>query len=347
MAACQTPPQKCANCSLFGYPQPDCTTLQRCGKCKVLQYCGKDCQGEHWVLVHKKHCKMLAVAVELEKKAKDSPGIPVSLYSHHPFGGAAQSGDTTEALVILVQKILCKMWATNHPACPLFPVELMELAEKMQGVRMDIWSHRKIAPPEDTAFFPEVGANQFFFSKLKIVPDRDGLDLWSTLHMLYGRILDYHVILCANSFKDVANAIPKKEEWSHINMEDIGIFSTGSEKLIDALSSQHQQFLPFKELLKIFLGNSLDHRCSFCDATLTVVALMGEVIGASSRGRPLALLKPFAPPGFTCGQDNCTLQLHEKGKAWDLWSIAVMTTYDKLRSTRCDGCFKLVPQVHR
>ena len=297
------------------------------------------------MLIHKKHCKRLSLAKELEKTGKDSSGVPVSLYSHHPFAGAAQSGDPTEALVILVQRILCKMWETNHPACSLFPLELVELAETMQRVKMEIWSHRKIAPPADTAFFPRVGTNSFFMSKLKIVPDRDGLDLWSTLHMLNGRMLDHHVILCVNSFKDATNTIPKKEEWSHINVEDAGFFSVGSEKLIDAFSSQ--QFLPFQELLKIFLGGSLDHRCSFCNATLTVVALDGEVVGASRRGKPLALLRPFAPPIFTCGRDGCTQQHVEKMKAWDLWSLAVMTTNDKLRGTRCDGCFKLAPRVHR
>ena len=121
--------------------------------------------------------------------------------------------------------------------------------------------------------------------------------------------------------------------------------STGSEKLIEAFNSQ--QFLPFKEHLKTFLGGSLDHHCSFCNATLTVVALACKVLGASRWGKPLALLKPFAWPIFVCGRVACTEQMVDKEKTWDLWSLAVMTTYDKLRGTRCDGCFKLVPQVHR
>ena len=297
------------------------------------------------MLVHKKHCKKLALAKELEMMGKDSSGVPVSLDSQHPFAGAAQPGDTTEALVILIQRILSKMWETNHSACSLFPVELVQLAETMQRVRTEIWGHRKIAPPEDTAFFPVVGTNSFFKSRLKIVPDRDGLNLWSTLHMLHSRMYDYHVVLCVNSFKDMTSTVPKKAEWSHINVEDNRIFTTRSDKLIEAFSSQH--ILPFQELLKIFLGDSLNHRCSFCNATLTVVALAGEVMGACRQGKPLALLKPFAQPIFTCGRDGCTDQLVEKEKTWDLWSLAVMTIYDKLRATRCDGCFKLVPQVHR
>ena len=81
-----------------------------------------------------------------------------------------------------------------------------------------------------------VGTNSFFMNRLKIVPDRDGLDLWSTLHMLHCRMSDYHMVFCVNSLKDLTNIVPKKGEWSHINVEDVGIFSTRSDKLIDAFS---------------------------------------------------------------------------------------------------------------
>ena len=95
--------------------------------------------------------------------------------------------------------------------------------------------------------------------------------------------------------------------------------STGSEKLIEAFNSQ--PFLPLKELLKTFLGGSLDHHCSFCNATLTVVALACKVLGASRWGKPLALLKPFAWPIFVCGRVACTEQMVDKEKTWDLWSL--------------------------
>ena len=64
-----------------------------------------------------------------------------------------------------------------------------------------------------------VGTNSFFMNRLKIVYDRDGLDHWSTLHMLHCRRYDCHVVLCVNSLKDLTNIVPKKGEWSHINVE--------------------------------------------------------------------------------------------------------------------------------
>ena len=134
------------------------------------------------------------------------------------------------------------------------------------------------------------------------------------MHVLHSRMYDYHVVLCVNSFKDMTSTVPKKAEWSHINVEDNRIFTTRSDKLMEAFSSRH--ILPFQELLKIFLGDSLDHRCSFCNATLTVVALAGEVMGACRQGKPLALLKPFAPSLFVCGRVACTEQLVDKKKTF-------------------------------
>ena len=63
MAAAQRPPflmMECANCIVFQWEQPAVGNLQKCSRCKVLQYCSKDCQKEHWMLVHKEQCKQLA-----------------------------------------------------------------------------------------------------------------------------------------------------------------------------------------------------------------------------------------------------------------------------------------------
>ena len=50
----------CANCSVFGWPQPkDLATLKRCSKCRVLWYCGELCQKEHWERVHRDHCRLV------------------------------------------------------------------------------------------------------------------------------------------------------------------------------------------------------------------------------------------------------------------------------------------------
>jgi hypothetical protein len=51
----------CANCENYAWAQPaDPSNLLTCSKCKFMSYCSKECQLEHWVKVHKQHCKYLA-----------------------------------------------------------------------------------------------------------------------------------------------------------------------------------------------------------------------------------------------------------------------------------------------
>ena len=51
----------CANCENYDWSQPaDLGKLMTCSKCKFISYCSKECQLEHWVKVHKQHCKYLA-----------------------------------------------------------------------------------------------------------------------------------------------------------------------------------------------------------------------------------------------------------------------------------------------
>lgn len=51
----------CVNCLSYGWGQPSVPSdMKHCGQCKIFDYCGVDCQREHWLKVHKKHCKYLA-----------------------------------------------------------------------------------------------------------------------------------------------------------------------------------------------------------------------------------------------------------------------------------------------
>ena len=110
-------PIGCANCFVFNWEQPeDRSTLRNCGRCKVLQYCSKECQEEHWELVHKKHCRKLMLAKEAEQLEKGDLSSSVGLFSHHPFPLSGKLKDTSEILVDLVQRILLRMEQTGHPA---------------------------------------------------------------------------------------------------------------------------------------------------------------------------------------------------------------------------------------
>ena len=48
-AGCKT---NCAQCKKSALAE----TLNRCAKCKLYRYCGKECQVKHWKAGHKKDC---------------------------------------------------------------------------------------------------------------------------------------------------------------------------------------------------------------------------------------------------------------------------------------------------
>ena len=51
----------CVNCTIYGWAQlSDRSKLLRCAKCKFISYCSKECQQEHWVKVHRHHCKYMS-----------------------------------------------------------------------------------------------------------------------------------------------------------------------------------------------------------------------------------------------------------------------------------------------
>ena len=87
--------RQCANCLIFKWAQlADLGTLRRCSSCKVLLYCDKECQKEHWTLVHRHHCKALAKAKADERTNSSFSGSSVvTIYSHHPFPLEGLPGD--------------------------------------------------------------------------------------------------------------------------------------------------------------------------------------------------------------------------------------------------------------
>ena len=135
----------CANCALFNWKQPDPKKpLQRCTRCHVVTYCGRECQEEHWNKVHRKHCKYLggikkAPHSEHQKETCDtciasnslgdlvfSPTNPnyVCIFEHadwsllpstfpHPFPLNGPPEDRIEKMLNAAQKILLKIKVTD------------------------------------------------------------------------------------------------------------------------------------------------------------------------------------------------------------------------------------------
>ena len=86
--------------------------------------------------------------------------------------------------------------------------------------------------------------------------------------------------------------------------------------------------------------------CSFCDATMTVEAVKGEVRGCE-KGVPVVSLLPHMTPMYCCGAPGCHEEMTTKGDAWLMWRNALSLTRNKLFGNRCNFCFKLAEKVHR
>jgi len=326
----------CANCQVFGWVQPDPAQLRNCGKCKVLKYCSQECQAEHWKLVHKGQCKLLA-------KARESSKIPVTIFSHHPFPSFAPPENTLEALVELIQRVLAKMQDINHPVCYLLPAQMKQIEDTVVRYRDVIWAHQKTFPKQ--AKIPwglESPLAIIDFLDYQSQSKTDPLDLGSILSLLWFRLLSQKTVLELNLMKDPGAMILKKA-WEGAEKE-VGDFPNQLQELIKAFYASERNFPSYEGLLKAFCGGSLIQKCSFCSNTIKVDALLRE---RSSSSLAFAMIQPHFSPTFSCGKPACIQEMVKKARAWNDWQLAEAALFKKLQITRCDFCFKHAGKVNR
>jgi len=177
--------RRCVNCDVYGWKQQeeDTASLLCCPHCNLLRYCSTECQEEHWVKVHNKHCSSLASSVVpsyqhneeecdqcLAVAAQGGPeavadqlspvypcilksldGTPKSLLSHHPFPLDGDPEDRIERLVVLIKKLLLKMALSNHKVMQTCIKEMFILVSTMDFNRLMIWMRRKSKPRPEAA----------------------------------------------------------------------------------------------------------------------------------------------------------------------------------------------------
>jgi len=328
---------QCANCLVFGWKQPLPAVLRKCSKCKVLQYCGESCQKEHWKLVHKHHCKKLAAV-----KMGEGGGL-VGIFSPPPFADAELLDDPHDALVMLMQYVLQKIFYSNQPAFNKVQVQLFQLRELLKWTMETIWARKKICPVEVKDF--SLYRHGEIFEETAVIQDENlaGQDSWLMLHLVWGRLFDNRCVGRVNSMKNPREAIPE-DFWVGVQQE-VGPFSSRVADLIKAFSGT--QFPSFQQLLQILCGGSLRQACSFCNTNITVASVYGEVKGSYGLGAPFVALLPYLPPIFGCGAFTCAKGMGEKRAAHNKWRSGVGAMYIKLKPNKCDFCFKLTEEVHR
>ena len=255
-------------------------------------------------LVHKQHCKKLALAREGEG------GDLVGIYSHHPFSVADLLNDPLEALPMLVQKILLKIQNSSQPAFTRIQSQLIQIEKEMELDMRITWADKKYFPGK----FKAISYNINLFQETASIEDKDlaGQDLWLTLHLMWGKFHYCQLAGLVNHMKNPKQVVPE-ELWIGIQQE-MGPFPSRVAELIKALSGTG---LPsFKELLKIVCGGSLLQACSVCNSNMIVVAVSGEVEGIFEE-TPSVFLRPYLPALFSCGDNRCSKEIVSKRDAYD------------------------------
>ena len=330
---------KCVNCWVYNWVQPDPSILQKCKQCKIVQYCGQDCQAEHWKACHKSHCKKLMAA----KEAWREGDWHVSLISHHPFPVTGMPGDTTEALVISVIKVIGKMRETGHPACSTNAALLDQIWAMAGGSVGQIYANRKVYPPACTPF-TEIQSTDLHsqISMVSFDETEDQLGLWHTLNLIMVCLIQNKFIQHISSMKEPQVSVPE-ELWQGVDKE-VGIFPDVVQQMNEVFST-NRQIPPFKRLLEIVCGGSLNNACTFCNKQIVIRAIAGQV--GSECGVPTVWVTPYSPRIFECIGESCLEQSSSKILLMQKWRVGVNAAVTQLVTKRCNFCFKFSEKVHR
>ena len=280
-------------------------------------------------MVHKKQCKV--VAFVKDNGSDDLPAVKAP-------------DDTVEILKSLMQKTIFKLLSSSTLTDPRVHDSLTQLWEDMCEDAELTWCAKRAFPKElATSVYDDFSELYENTMQIPLGGMRSAdQDLWSTLHLVWGRMITCRVVAELNSLKDPQEALPK-ELWTGLQ-EEIGVFPGRVAELIQAFSGD--EVPSFKELLKIICGGTLVQKCSFCDASLTVTAVAAEVAGCYKSSAKVALL-PHTAPTFCCGRGNCDAEMAGKIVVHEKWRLDVHATFDQLWSSRCDYCFQLSEKVHR
>ena len=335
---------RCVNCKVFNWGQPEeLTTLRKCKQCKVVQYCSESCQKEHWMMVHKQQCKKIASVIAFYQEIGDDSGVYNVISSHHPFPALELPGNPSVALVMLALKVLSKMQFRNQSVYAKVSSQLAELEVEMTRWMERTWAYKKIFPEKCRLVDLSKISNLCKQTSGRMVDEElASQDLWSTLHLVLGRLYVSEAVDMVDILKDPRGVVPAKL-WVGLEQE-VGPFPNLVADLIKALSGD--QFPSFQELLKIFCGGSLSQACSFCSTRMDVAAVSGEVLGRYV-GIPAVSIIPFLPPMFKCGAETCKVELLRKKDAFVKLYFGLGATLVKLRSTTCDYCFLRAEKAHR
>ena len=362
-------------------------SLLCCPHCKLMHYCSLECQEEHWVKVHNRHCSSLAASVVhtfhheeeecnqcLAVAAQGGPeavsdqqspvypcilksldGTTKSLLSHHPFPLDGDPEDRIERLVILIKKLLLKMALSDHKVMQDCGREVVQMLTFMDYNRLMIWMLRKTRPcPEAAICKRSLNLCDELWKGLQRQERlRDDEFALSDDHF---RIFDTFGILY-NVLEYVSGPVALQRDFKdpfRMFSEDMQPMLTKAQNstflvTVDRLlDALEHQLIPYSEVVKIVCFGEVKKNCSICDRDVTVT----EVTQNKKRlGRVASFFNILNMGIVRCDSAMCDLlqDQHPSRSDYLKWYPMVLMTSTKFSENLCHFCFKLSSHgvVHR
>ena len=358
----------------------DIGSLLCCPHCKLLHYCSSECQEEHWVKVHNRHCSSLASSVVpttyLHKEEEcdqclavaaqggpeavsdqQSPVYPCilksldstskSLLSYHPFPLNGDPEDRIERLVILIKKLLLKMALSNHKVMETCGKLVVQMITFMDYNRLMIWMLRKTKPcPQAAVCMSSLNLCSEIWQGLQRQERlRDDEYALSDDHF---RIFDTFGILY-NLLEYVSGPVALQRDFKDpVRMfpEDMQSMLTKTQNstflaTVDRLlDALEHQLIPYPEVVKIICFGEVKKNCSICDRFVTVT----EVTQNKKRLERVACFFNILNMGLVrCDSPMCDLfqDQHPSRNDYLKWYPIVLMTNTKFGENLCHFCFRL------
>ena len=253
-------------------------------------------------------------------------------------------------LVVQADKILIKIKMSMEVRKSMSKSAYTTVSNKLDKLRNTMLHWRKMILVNKTTYPKRSNYNldTNIVMQMSSILHKDDLhtELWASLQLVLGRLpMCVNCDMGVKRLKTPRESVPA-EHWVGFEQE-IGLLPERVADLINALSSVSADQIPsFQELLRIFCGGTLSQTCSFCDQSMTVAAVIGEVRGKCT-GIPTVDILPFLPPLFICGAKPCHAQWSEKIRAFCGLTAGLHAACSRLSSSRCDFCFMMAEKVHR
>ena len=378
---------QCANCRVFKWNHPPIQALRKCSRCRKMWYCSRECQEEHWVKVHKKHCKFFSgsknqkdtlvhneatciycQASDGEKVfEQDNPNYIcftssskakqlMMLQRQYPLPLARLQDDRLERIVDVLLRLLIKMDMANNPSLPIppishiFPKQFEKLASKLFAMKEEMFVAKVMNPPQmGVSHVTEVS------DIMSVVEGGEGdIGLTTFLQCDALQIVQTFLMMLELLFNVAAIQAegllksPEKSLPDDQRTISEGVKKSSFLKKTDQiLDALDLQIISHSALAALVCNGSTEKVCSSCGEEIWIGAVWHPGYKLP-QAQATVVLCPHRDNIYCCGDEECEKSLVVRGP-FQVWTMAVEMTIIKLTETRCDFCFLFAPlqEVHR